>query len=67
MPLNLQKEKRVVAISTIIILMDPPAWGNGVKGEKWKLEDKIDQLFAACSQILSPNRAPDAQYLLTVY
>jgi 23S rRNA (cytosine1962-C5)-methyltransferase len=37
------------------ILMDPPAWGNGVKGEKWKLEDKIDQLFAACSQILSPN------------
>jgi 23S rRNA (cytosine1962-C5)-methyltransferase len=37
------------------ILMDPPAWGNGVKGEKWKLEDKIDQLFAACAQILSPN------------
>jgi 23S rRNA (cytosine1962-C5)-methyltransferase len=34
--------------------MDPPAWGNGVKGEKWKLEDKIDQLFAACAQILSP-------------
>ena len=37
------------------ILMDPPAWGNGVKGEKWKLEDKIDQLFSACAQILSPN------------
>jgi 23S rRNA (cytosine1962-C5)-methyltransferase len=37
------------------ILMDPPAWGNGVKGEKWKLEDKIDQLFAACEKILEPN------------
>ncbi|MEN9700269.1 MAG: hypothetical protein RLZZ301_1467 [Bacteroidota bacterium] len=35
------------------ILMDPPAWGNGVKGEKWKLEDKIDQLFAACAELLS--------------
>lgn len=37
------------------ILMDPPAWGNGVKGEKWKLEDKIDQLFAACANILEPS------------
>ncbi|MFM7644994.1 MAG: class I SAM-dependent methyltransferase [Sphingomonadales bacterium] len=36
------------------IIMDPPAWGNGPKGEKWKLEDKIDQLFAACAQILNP-------------
>jgi 23S rRNA (cytosine1962-C5)-methyltransferase len=35
--------------------MDPPAWGNGVKGEKWKLEDKIDQLFAACANILEPS------------
>jgi 23S rRNA (cytosine1962-C5)-methyltransferase len=37
------------------IIMDPPAWGNGTKGEKWKLEDKIDQLFAACAQILNPH------------
>jgi 23S rRNA (cytosine1962-C5)-methyltransferase len=37
------------------IIMDPPAWGNGTKGEKWKLEDKIDQLFAATAQILNPN------------
>lgn len=36
------------------IIMDPPAWGNGTKGEKWKLEDKIDQLFAATAQILNP-------------
>ena len=25
--------------------MDPPAWGIGAKGEKWKLEDKIDELL----------------------
>lgn len=37
------------------IIMDPPAWGNGPKGEKWKLEDKIDQLFAATAQILNPS------------
>lgn len=34
------------------IVMDPPAWGIGVKNEKWKLEDKIDQLMGAASQIL---------------
>jgi 23S rRNA (cytosine1962-C5)-methyltransferase len=34
------------------ILMDPPAWGLGAKGEKWKLEDKIDELLGATSQVL---------------
>jgi len=28
------------------IIMDPPAWGIGAKGEKWKLEEKIDELMA---------------------
>ena len=27
------------------IIMDPPAWGIGASGEKWKLEDKIDELM----------------------
>ena len=37
------------------ILMDPPAWGLGVKGEKWKLEDKIDELLGAAGQVLDEN------------
>jgi 23S rRNA (cytosine1962-C5)-methyltransferase len=34
------------------ILMDPPAWGLGAKGEKWKLEDKIDDLLGAATQVI---------------
>jgi 23S rRNA (cytosine1962-C5)-methyltransferase len=34
------------------IIMDPPAWGIGAKKEKWKLEDKLDELLGCASQIL---------------
>lgn len=34
------------------ILMDPPAWGIGAKGEKWKLEEKIDELLTTAASIL---------------
>ena len=37
-----------------MIQMDPPAWGLGVKGEKWKLEDKIEELLQASYAILEP-------------
>jgi len=37
------------------IQMDPPAWGNGAKGEKWKLEDQIDILMSNGSKALSPD------------
>ena len=32
--------------------MDPPAWGIGASGEKWKLEDKIDELMMTASSLL---------------
>jgi 23S rRNA (cytosine1962-C5)-methyltransferase len=35
------------------IIMDPPAWGIGAKGEKWKLEDKIDQLLAVSRELMA--------------
>ena len=34
------------------IIMDPPAWGHGPKGEKWKLETHIDELMSNVSRIL---------------
>lgn len=34
------------------IIMDPPAWGIGAKGEQWKLEDKIDELLATANDLL---------------
>jgi 23S rRNA (cytosine1962-C5)-methyltransferase len=37
------------------ILMDPPAWGIGAKGEKWKLDDKIDELLGAAAKVLDEN------------
>ncbi len=36
------------------IIMDPPAWGIGAKNEKWKLEDKLDELLGNAAQILDP-------------
>ena len=35
------------------IIMDPPAWGIGAKNEKWKLEDKLEELIFASKKILS--------------
>lgn len=37
------------------IIMDPPSYGRGPKGEIWKIEDSIHSLINLCSQILSDN------------
>jgi 23S rRNA (cytosine1962-C5)-methyltransferase len=37
-----------------VIVMDPPAFGRGPKGEVWKIEEKILELTALIPQLLSP-------------
>jgi 23S rRNA (cytosine1962-C5)-methyltransferase len=37
------------------IIMDPPRFGRGTKGEIWKLENDLPKLLLACKQILSPD------------
>jgi 23S rRNA (cytosine1962-C5)-methyltransferase len=36
-----------------IILMDPPVFGRGPKGEIWRLEEELVGLFDLCRQLLS--------------
>lgn len=35
------------------IIMDPPSYGRGPKGEIWKIEDSIYDFISLCSEILS--------------
>lgn len=37
------------------IIMDPPSYGKGPKGEVWKIEDKLPGLLQACREVLSDN------------
>lgn len=36
------------------IILDPPAYGHGPKGEKWKLEDNIRDMMRDVVQLLDP-------------
>jgi len=35
------------------IVLDPPSFGRGPKGEVWKIEKDLDPLLAACRKLLS--------------
>ena len=35
------------------IIMDPPSYGRGPKGEIWKIEERIHSLVSLCTKILS--------------
>ena len=35
------------------IIMDPPSYGKGPKGEVWKIEEKLPDLLSVCREILS--------------
>ncbi len=37
------------------IIMDPPSYGRGPKGEVWKIEEKIYPLICLCEKLLSEN------------
>ncbi|MBS1680381.1 MAG: class I SAM-dependent methyltransferase [Bacteroidetes bacterium] len=36
------------------IIMDPPPYGRGPEGEKWTLQEKVDELIHLSSQLLEP-------------
>ncbi len=38
------------------IILDPPAYGIGVKGERWKLEDQLDEMLGDLAKILNPEK-----------
>lgn len=38
------------------IILDPPAFGHGPNGEKWKLEDNIAEMMHSVLQILDPKK-----------
>jgi len=39
------------------IIMDPPAYGRGPDGEKWLLEEHINEMTRLCSELLAPNNS----------
>ena len=47
------------------IVLDPPAFGRGPKGEVWHIEESLPRLLAATANILS--RRPGAFFLLNGY
>jgi 23S rRNA (cytosine1962-C5)-methyltransferase len=36
------------------IILDPPAYGRGPDGEKWVLEESINELASLCAELLEP-------------
>ena len=42
------------------IIMDPPSYGRGPKGEIWKLEEKLYDFVSLCAQLLSD----DAKFMM---
>jgi 23S rRNA (cytosine1962-C5)-methyltransferase len=45
------------------IILDPPAYGRGPEGEKWVLQESINELTQICSQLLEK----DGFFLMSLY
>lgn len=39
------------------IILDPPAYGRGPDGEKWVLEEEINELTSLCSDLLAEEKS----------
>lgn len=39
------------------IMLDPPAYGHGIDGEKWKLESDILEMLTHCKSVLAPKNS----------
>lgn len=46
------------------IIMDPPPYGRGPEGEKWTLQEKLNELVYLASQLLEPN---PSFFILSMY
>lgn len=46
------------------IILDPPAYGRGPDGEKWVLEEQINEILKSCAQLLDQN---EYFFILNVY
>ena len=47
------------------IILDPPAFGRGAKGEVWKIEENLQELIATTKELLSEK--PGSFYVLNGY
>lgn len=47
------------------IILDPPAFGRGAKGEVWRIEESLPELLAALTELLSDK--PGSFFLLNGY
>src|SRR5690606_10136961 len=39
------------------IIMDPPPYGRGPEGEKWSLQEKLDEIVGMAVQLLEPDQS----------
>ena len=46
------------------IILDPPAYGRGADGEKWILDDNLNEMIMLCSKLLLPK---DSFLILNMY
>jgi 23S rRNA (cytosine1962-C5)-methyltransferase len=46
------------------IILDPPAYGRGADGEKWILDDNLNEMIMLCSKLLLPK---NSFFILNMY